>query len=257
MTAQEPGSLMTRLRQLGSEFFDWAVYRTTFVFGSILGLFYIRLRLSGVHCFPLKGPVLLVSNHQSFIDPLFLGLAMPRRAKYAARSTLIRGVFGRYLLALGAIPINREAVSLSTFKTMIGALGKRDALVYFPEGTRTPDGNLLPLKKGVGLLVRRAKAPVVICGIAGAYESWPRRSPIPLPGTMWMHFQSWSLDELSTNSEEELMESIARRLKEATDEAYRRREIYMRQMQVPILRESKNTDSISAEPAGTLIERLT
>ena len=251
MTAQETGNRWARLSEAGGEVFDWLVYRMTWLFASLAGIFYIRLRVSGVSCFPLDGPVLLVSNHQSFIDPLFLGLAMPRRAKFASRSTLIKGIVGRYFRALGAIPLNREGVSLSGLKTVLAALGRRDALVYFPEGTRTPDGEIGTLKKGVGLIIRRAKAQVVLCGIAGAYEAWPRHSPIPLPGTMWMHFRSWSIDEAASNSEDDLMQSLAVCLEEVKEEAYRRREAFLRQCEQPIELDVKNKVAISPEEAGS------
>jgi 1-acyl-sn-glycerol-3-phosphate acyltransferase len=193
----------------------------------------------------------LISNHQSFIDPLYLGLAIPRRAKFASRSTLIRGILGRYFRALGAIPLNREGVSLSGLKTVLAALGRRDALVYFPEGTRTPDGEIGTLKKGVGLIIRRAKSTVVLCGIAGAYEAWPRHSPVPLPGTIWMHFREWSMAESASNSEEDLMQSLSLALDGVTQEANRRREAYLRRSGAPISLPTKNAETISPLKAGS------
>jgi 1-acyl-sn-glycerol-3-phosphate acyltransferase len=63
-------------------------------------------------------------------------------------------------------------------------LGK--AVLVFPEGHRTSDGKLQPLMPGVHLLIKRKLAPVVPVGIAGAFEAWPRWSPLPIPAPLFL-----------------------------------------------------------------------
>lgn len=202
------GSLVTRLGPLLGRCFDEVVYQLTWLTTMLTCLFFIRLRVSGVSSFPRRGAVIILSNHQTFLDPVMLGVTVPRQLKYAARSSLFVGIFARLIQSLGAIPLDREGVSLAGIKQILGSLGERNALVYFPEGTRTPDGNLQSFKKGAGLIIRRSKAEVVVAGIVGAYDAWPRQSPLPGRGTVWIHFRRWNRSEAASEGEEDLLRSL-------------------------------------------------
>jgi 1-acyl-sn-glycerol-3-phosphate acyltransferase len=210
-------------------FLPWLLYQITWQISMFLGLFYVRLRVSGVHSFPARGAVLLLSNHQSFLDPPFLGVSIPRQARYAARSTLFRGFFANYITYMGAIALDREGASAKGLRESLKALGARQALIYFPEGTRTPDGKIGTLQRGTGLLIRRSGASVVLAGIAGAYEAWPRRSPVPMPGVIWIHYAAWSPSEAASSSEEDMLASLTEKLQGVFEAACQKREVFMRQ----------------------------
>jgi len=84
---------------------------------------------------------------------------------------------------LNAVPIDQEGIGKEGIRTILEQLQLGKAIVVFPEGSRTPDGQIHPLKAGIHLLIKRAQAPIVPVGIAGAYQAWPcwRAYPIPAP----------------------------------------------------------------------------
>lgn len=203
---------------------EWLIYRASWLLCMLACLFYVRLRTSGAGRVPARGGLLILSNHQSFLDPVVIGLTSPRKARFAARTSLFRfKPLGFYLASLGGIRLNRDGVATSGIKESLKILSADDALVYFPEGTRTPDGRMIPFRKGVGLVLRRSTAAVVFCGIAGPYDLWPRKRKFPGPGDVWVHYRLWrppknwkSLDEDALTS---LLEGEVRR---TFEEAQRR-----------------------------------
>jgi 1-acyl-sn-glycerol-3-phosphate acyltransferase len=158
---------------------DWAVYSATYwaaVTGFTLGW---SFRAVGRRHLPPRGPVLIASNHQSFLDPVLIGAAANRRLTYLARSTL----FDQPLLApviryFDAVPIDR-GFGKEGLQTVLGELARGKAVLMFPEGERTHDGTLQPLKPGVSLLVKRVRCPIVPAAVAGVFDAWPRHRPLP------------------------------------------------------------------------------
>jgi 1-acyl-sn-glycerol-3-phosphate acyltransferase len=133
---------------------------------------------------PAAGPMLLVSNHQSHIDPPLVGLAVGDPCTYLARHNLFQVPGLSWLIRrLGAVPIDRDA-GKDGLTAVLKLLDEGKRVVMFPEGTRTPDGELQPLKPGVALLVKKARCPVVPVGITGAYASWPKKQPLPTPAPL-------------------------------------------------------------------------
>jgi 1-acyl-sn-glycerol-3-phosphate acyltransferase len=138
------------------------------------------LRIEGGQYIPRSGPALLVANHQSFLDPILLGLCTSRPLRYLARRTLFKHpLFAALIRALRAVPIDQEGVGKEGLRTILDELQAGEAVVVFPEGERTRDGRMSPLKPGVHLLVRRTQAPIVPIGIAGAFEALPRTARFP------------------------------------------------------------------------------
>jgi 1-acyl-sn-glycerol-3-phosphate acyltransferase len=127
---------------------------------------------------PAAGPMLLVSNHVSHIDPPLVGMCVGRPCTYLARHDLFQPPLGWLIRRLGAVPIDRES-GKDGLTAVLKLLEQGRRVIMFPEGTRSPDGELQPLKPGVALLVKKAHCPVVPVGIAGAHESWPRSQKLP------------------------------------------------------------------------------
>lgn len=126
---------------------------------------------------------MLVSNHQSFLDPIFCGSTPKRHFCFLARDTLFKNwFFGPLIRSVYAIPVKREQGDLAAMKKVIGILKEGDGICLFPEGTRTEDGTILPFKAGLGLLCRRGKATIVPVVIEGAYDCWPRTQNLFSPG---------------------------------------------------------------------------
>jgi 1-acyl-sn-glycerol-3-phosphate acyltransferase len=137
-------------------------------------------RHAGGRNVPPRGPVLLVANHQSYLDPLLVGLAARRHLTYLARKTLFRNrLFGAFLRSVNCVPVDQEGVAKEGLKTAVEKLQAGAAVLIFPEGERSWKGPMQPLKPGIQLLIKRAPAPVAPVGIAGAFEAFPRTAAIP------------------------------------------------------------------------------
>jgi 1-acyl-sn-glycerol-3-phosphate acyltransferase len=150
---------------------------TTFTLG-------FSFRFEGTRHVPKTGPVLVIANHQSFLDPWLVGLAVKRHLTYLARKTLFKNpAFAAVIRSVNAVAIDQEGVGKEGIKTVVEQLHQGRAVLVFPEGSRTPDGVMHPLRPGIHLLLRRSAAAIVPVGIAGAYDAWPiwRKYPIPAP----------------------------------------------------------------------------
>jgi 1-acyl-sn-glycerol-3-phosphate acyltransferase len=122
-----------------------------------------------------SGPAILAMNHQSYLDPLLAGTTSDRAIYFLARRTLLDApTLGWLLPKLNVIPVNQEGVDRSAIKAVIRILNAGHAVLIFPEGSRTLDGNLQPAEPGLGLMIAKTLAPVVPMRIFGAHEALPR-----------------------------------------------------------------------------------
>jgi 1-acyl-sn-glycerol-3-phosphate acyltransferase len=169
---------------------------------------------------------LVISNHQSYLDPIVLGLALSRSANFIAKSELFGVPPLRWLItALNAIKIEREGMTKESLRTSIDRLRNGGIVVLWPEGTRTSDGRLGPLHAGVLLLCRRAQVPAVVAGVSGSFDAWPRHQILPIPQPIWIHFDRWHYDnQASTGDNLRHLESV---LQAAVNEASKRRQRFL------------------------------
>jgi len=139
-----------------------------------------RIRHFGIPNATFKGGALIVSNHQSFLDPIALGAAIPEKINYLARQTLFKfKPFARLLDSLDTIPLNQEGIGFEGIKETMKRLKNGEKVLIFPEGARSWDGKILPFKKGVTNIAVRAKVPIIPAAIIGAHECWPRGKALP------------------------------------------------------------------------------
>ncbi len=140
-----------------------------------------RARIVHAERVPPEGGVLLISNHQSFLDPPVLGCFIVwRQFAFMAQAYLFRVPVLNWLIrGLNSVPISGDGTDTATIKTLIKTLREGRPVVVFPEGARTRDGAMQPFKRGVVLLVRRAKVPVVPAAVEGAFDAWPRMRKLP------------------------------------------------------------------------------
>ncbi|MCA9116600.1 MAG: 1-acyl-sn-glycerol-3-phosphate acyltransferase [Planctomycetaceae bacterium] len=139
--------------------------------------FWLRYRCRGIENLPADGPALLLINHQSFLDPLLVGLPLDRPVSFLARDSLFRiPVVGTILRLTYVVPIDRSAASTRSIRTLTSRLDAGWMTGIFPEGTRSEDGQVGPLKPGFVAIVRRTGAPLIPVGIAGANRAMPRSS---------------------------------------------------------------------------------
>ncbi len=158
------------------------VYYLTWSFCKLIYATWFRWRVLNPERVPLTGPVILASNHASFIDPPLVGCGLKRKVNYLARESLFRfpGV-GWYLRQLSAVPVDRDGGGAAGLRAIMNRLEAGDAILLFPEGTRTRDGNLQPARSGIGLTVIKSAAPVVPVRVFGTYEAYGRHLKIPRP----------------------------------------------------------------------------
>ena len=133
------------------------------------------LKVYGAHRVPTEGGVLLVSNHQSYLDPVLLGARLPRTLSYMAKASLFKiAPFAWFIRSLGAFPVRQGQGDIRALKEAIERAQEGHALMIFPEGSRSDDENLLPIEPGIALVIRKANVPVVPAVIDGAIDAWPR-----------------------------------------------------------------------------------
>ncbi len=176
---------------------------------------WFRYRFAGKSHVPTTGPVLIVSNHQSHLDPVLIGLACPRQLKYFARVGLFFWPFSWWIRALGAVPIDRES-ALGGIKTTLKLLKQGEAIVVFPEGSRTPDGKLHEMLPGFCVLARRSGATIVPTAIDGAFAALPRGSAFPRPARIRLAFcPPITPQEVATLTDEQMTEIVQQRIRVA------------------------------------------
>ncbi len=150
----------------------------------IASVFY-DLKAYGAGHIPNRGGALMVSNHQSFLDPVMVGVLSRRPVGYMARSTLFsRPLFGRFLLNLRAFPVRRGEGDIGAVRETIRRLREGHIINIFPEGTRSGDGELQPMQSGLSLIVKRAGVPVIPVAVDGSFAAWPRGRKWPGLGTV-------------------------------------------------------------------------
>jgi len=195
------------------EFIAWLWYSILWCPCYAFSQLWFRYRFSGKCHVPLTGPVLLVANHQSNLDPVIVGLACPRQLKYLARVGLFFFPFNLWIRALGAVPIDRERGALAGLRTTLELLKQNHAVLVFPEGSRTIDGKLQPMLAGFCLLARRSKATIVPLALDGAFQALPRGSVVCHRHPIYLSFGTpITPKQFEGMSDEQLTELVASRI---------------------------------------------
>ncbi len=115
----------------------------------LIACVFFRFRWKGREHFPRDSGALICSNHQSYFDPVLVGICFWQQINFLARDTLFQTfLFGPLIRYLEAIPIDRDGFGLSGIKETLKRLKRGEMVLIFPEGTRTLDGQVGPLKPG-------------------------------------------------------------------------------------------------------------
>jgi 1-acyl-sn-glycerol-3-phosphate acyltransferase len=184
----------------------WIVARAMFRMMFVLAF---RVRVFGQLNVPRRGGVLIVSNHQSYLDPALLSLGFERSASFMARRTLFRNpAFGWLIATLNAFPVTRGGLDIAAMREAVRRLQNGECLVIFPEGTRTSDDSIAPLRPGIRAIVERANVPIVPAVIEGAFEAWPRGSTPRIGEISVLYGRAIRPEEHSRLSRSELVERL-------------------------------------------------
>jgi len=161
-----------------ARFFAWWVIRV-----------FCRSSITGHENMPQSGGVLLISNHQSYLDSLAVAFRLKRQVVFMARDTLFRNkVFGGLIRRLGAFPVKRDSADRGAVKEALSQLAEGRILCIFPEGTRTRDGRLAELKSGFSMIARRGAVPIMPVYIDGTFNAWSRTRKFPRPAKVKVRF---------------------------------------------------------------------
>jgi 1-acyl-sn-glycerol-3-phosphate acyltransferase len=136
----------------------------------------LRPLVDGLEHVPGRGGVLLAANHQSNLDNYLLSSVSPRPPWYLGKHELSRGLFGAFNIAMGMVPVDRGSGDHGVIDRLVALLHDGEAVAMFPEGTRSPTGELFRFRSGIARIALAAGAPVVPVGLLGTAMVWPRGS---------------------------------------------------------------------------------
>jgi 1-acyl-sn-glycerol-3-phosphate acyltransferase len=149
----------------------------------VVSTVWFDLKVHGLEHVPRTGGALLICNHQSYMDPVFVGVLVHRPVSFIAKSQLFETPGLSWLIPkLNTFPVRRGETDVTAIKEALRRVHEGHVLTMFPEGTRSWDGNLLPIQSGIALMVKRAEAPVIPAVVDGAQRAWPRGSKFPKGG---------------------------------------------------------------------------
>lgn len=168
------------LRPLGpvGRVMRWVLFRLNHLLMRLL----FRVEAHGIDHLPRTLPYLLCPNHTSSLDPAAIVAVLDARVSHVTRWAGRKGAIWRnpirhWINRLGGtVPVDRDLTALAVATAV---LQQQQILVWFPEGTRTHDGELQEFKPGVGMLLYRHRVPAVPVYIAGAFDSWPPSAKLP------------------------------------------------------------------------------
>jgi 1-acyl-sn-glycerol-3-phosphate acyltransferase len=196
-----------------------SVFKTTFYHSvryvaRMLGVLIFDLRCLGREHMEFDGPAIILCTHQSHFDPVLVGLSYNGRMNYLARRTLFNNkILGTIIYLLDAIELDRDRSGIAGLKEMLKRLKHGGKVLVFPEGTRSADGKIGPMRPGFLAVARRSKVPLVPIAVTGAYEALPRSSKVPWRYPIYTAVgPRIEPDEITDLSDDDVLHLISERL---------------------------------------------
>jgi 1-acyl-sn-glycerol-3-phosphate acyltransferase len=140
-----------------------------------------RTRYQGLEKVPLKGGLVIAANHQTYVDPFWVGLPIKRALRFLAWDEAFDWpVVGKLMQLFGAWPIQIEGSDPTAIRRSLQWLKDGGAVVIFPEGARCePSGELVRFKNGAVRLAMEANVPILPVTIRGGHRVWPKGWRLP------------------------------------------------------------------------------
>ena len=176
----DPEVLALARHNIFAELFFFMLGRLVFLFA--LDRFHLKIR--GFENLPEKGPYLLCSNHQSYLDPILLTGALPYRLfrdtfAFGTSDIFGKGFMRRLARWLRVVVLDPDANLVPAMRAGAYGLSQGHILILYPEGERTNDGNPRLFRKGAAILAIHGQAPIIPIAIEGFYTAWPRHKKFP------------------------------------------------------------------------------
>ena len=152
--------------------------------GSLLVLMRVLFRIEhlGMENIPGEGPLIIVANHNTYLDPFWIAVKIYRATRFMAWDKIFKfPIAGALFRWLGAFPVSLENPESSALKESIRILRSGEALMIFPEGGRAPEEKVLPFKEGAAHLALKYGVPILPVVIRGGARVWGPNLPLPLP----------------------------------------------------------------------------
>jgi long-chain acyl-CoA synthetase len=207
---------------LGLARHQWLAEIFFFLFGRFLYLVALdlfHLKVKGLENLPEKGPYLLCSNHQSYIDPVVMGSVLPWRL---FRNTFALGtsdIFGQGLMRrlarwIRVVVLDPDANLIPAMRAGAFGLRQGSVLVLYPEGERSDTGKPRVFRKGAAILSIHEQAPIVPVAIEGFYDAWPRHQKWPKLANLRLVFGKPIVPPPESEASEAAYEKLTAELKE-------------------------------------------
>jgi 1-acyl-sn-glycerol-3-phosphate acyltransferase len=201
------------------------IYRATHSVSRLVSVFLLDYRIEGQDNMPGEGPVLVLSNHQSTLDPILVGILFRRKLVYLAKKSLFANpLFGFLIRCYDSIPIDRERGGLDGLREILSKLKDGKAVLIFPEGTRSRDGKLLPMKGGFLPVAKRSQAALLPVAVIGGHEIMqkgkllPRRSAVSAVVGQPIPFETYS-----SLSDKEVLALLTKSMQDCWEQSQRLR----------------------------------
>ncbi|HVP19506.1 MAG TPA: lysophospholipid acyltransferase family protein [Spirochaetia bacterium] len=136
---------------------------------------YFQLDSINSQVVPERGAGIILANHATLFDPIWVYVLLRRPVYFAATEDLFRQrALGRLIGWFGAFPKRKAASDISALRSMFSVAGRGGLIGVFPEGVRSWDGTVQPIFPGIAKLIRKMEIPVSVCRLEGAYFVFPR-----------------------------------------------------------------------------------
>ncbi len=177
---------------------------------------YFRLQTEGLLNLPKTPPFIIAPNHASYLDGFLIASSLPKEVLqntyFVGAKEYFEGKFGEFIAKyFHVIPVDTQSNVRDTLIKSTNILNNNKNLVIFPEGARTRNGKLLPFKKGVAILSKELKVPIVPSTIIGSYDAMKIGDIFPKPKRIILRY-GWPLREYDFSYDE-----ITGRLEQATE----------------------------------------
>lgn len=204
--------------------FTWprrALYRagwilTRWVVAPLLG----GLEVSGIENVPREGGAIIAPNHNSHLDPPYVGAALRRPTYFMAKRELFEvPIFGWLIYNVFAYPVERGTPDRFAIRKAIELVSAGHLVLIFPEGTRSPDGTIQEGELGPAMVAARAGVPIIPCAVSGTRRilppgaKWPRRARTYVAFGEPVHVKTESNDRLTRSILEAATAELMQRLK--------------------------------------------
>jgi 1-acyl-sn-glycerol-3-phosphate acyltransferase len=151
------------------------IYKALQLIGFLLFVLLFRLKVKGVENIPKDGGAIICANHSSYLDPIILGIAIPRKVHHMAKDELFKNpFFARIITFFNAFPVKRGFFPSKAFKTVVDLLKDGELVIIYPEGTRSRNGKIQRAKLGIGVIVSLVgDIPIIPTRIIGTHRALP------------------------------------------------------------------------------------